>query len=116
LVVQQHYRIGQLQGGGQTFRAGRHNGQNSHGPDDPAQQKARLGQWPHCWRLTDNSGVGLLDRIVPYDGPASLLPASIFNQERCSSLIKILLNTLRTGIFFLYINHKSLIQSKVTFF
>jgi hypothetical protein len=25
-------------------------------------------------------------------------------------------NTLRTGIFFLYINHKSLIQSKVTFF
>jgi hypothetical protein len=26
------------------------------------------------------------------------------------------LNTLRTGIFFLYINHKSLIQSKVTFF
>jgi hypothetical protein len=25
-------------------------------------------------------------------------------------------NTLRTGIFFLYINHKSLIQSKDTFF
>jgi hypothetical protein len=25
-------------------------------------------------------------------------------------------NTLRTGIVFLYINHKSLIQSKVTFF
>jgi hypothetical protein len=27
-----------------------------------------------------------------------------------------LLNTLQTGICFLYINHKSLIQSKVTFF
>jgi hypothetical protein len=27
-----------------------------------------------------------------------------------------IVNTLRTGIFFLYINHKSLIQSKVTFF
>jgi hypothetical protein len=36
---------------------------------------------------------------------------SQFCKKRLASV-----NTLRTGIFFLYINHKSLIQSKVTCF
>jgi hypothetical protein len=53
----------------------------------------------------------------PYSGrTAPLTSRSCILNTYSTNIRTEYLNTLRTGIFFLDINHKSLIQSKVTFF
>jgi len=58
----------------------------SHGPDDPAQQKPRLVQWPHCWRQIDGGQFGSwpVRPCVPHDGPAHSQRTLAHAQNRIS--------------------------------
>jgi hypothetical protein len=78
-------------------------------------EAARYGALTGCSAGGRTSWDCPLDAVLLARGQYSESPATGHLDTGFSWFSRVF-NTLRTGIFFLFLNHKSLIQSKVTFF